>query len=105
MSFLCHNSRRLNALALSTRTPASTRRSRFRLPDAENQHPMRGTVILSVTTSPRKGPRAVRPHQPLLSAQGGSSAGAVLLDDAVHAGPVRDVRHGVAAEVPDAAVA
>lgn len=41
----------------------------------------------------------------LLAERGGSSAGAVLLDDAVHAGPMRDVCHGVGAEVPDAAVA
>lgn len=33
-----------------------------------------------------------------------SGAGAILLDDAVHAGAVRDVCHRVAAEVPDAAV-
>lgn len=65
---------------------------------------MRGMVILSVLTPPRKGPRAVQPHQLLLSAPSGSSAGAVLFDNAVHAGPVRDVCHWVAAEIPDAAV-
>lgn len=40
----------------------------------------------------------------LLCNRSGSSAGAVLFDDAVHAGPVRDVCHWVAAEIPDAAV-
>jgi len=69
----------------------------------KNQPPTRGTTTLRAGTSLRKGPRAVQPHQPLLSA-GGSSAGAVLFDHAVHAGAVRDVRHGVAAEIPDAAV-
>lgn len=65
---------------------------------------MRGMIILSVITSRRKGPRAVPPHRLLLSDRSGSSAGAILFDDAVHAGPVRDVCHWVAAEIPDAAV-
>lgn len=63
---------------------------------------MRGVIILSVIMSPRMGLRAGRL---LLVERGGSSAGAVLLDDAVHAGPMCDVCHGVGAEVPDAAVA
>lgn len=104
-SFLLNNSRLLNTSSdASTRTLASTRRSQSRLPDAQNQHPMRGMIILSIITSLRKGPRAVQPHQLLLSNKSGSSTGAVLFDNAVHAGPVRDVCHWVAAEIPDAAV-